>query len=82
MRAPSQFAELQPSQAIQVGAQERKHCLIELAIFLIMKSFFVSEDVLSAGEAESDKSIGYGQETFHCLTNLVNFSLLSQLGIG
>lgn len=82
MKAPCQFAELQPSQAIQVGAQERKHRLIELAIFVIMKSFLVSEDVLSAGEAKSDKSIGYGQETFHCLTNSVNFSLLSQLGIG
>lgn len=82
MRAPCQFAELQPSQAIQVGAQERKHRLIKLAIFVIMKSFLVSEYILSAGEAKSDKSIVNGQETFHCLTNSVNFSPLRQLGIG
>lgn len=36
---------------------------------VILKSFLVSADVLSAGEPESDKSIGYGQETVHCFTD-------------
>ena len=45
---------------------------------MILKSFLISEDVLSAGEAESDQSIGCGQETFHCLTDSANFSLTSQ----
>lgn len=49
---------------------------------MILKSFLVNKDVLFAGEAGSDRSVECSLETLHCLTNSVNFSLRSQLGIG
>ena len=55
LRAPCQFAKTGGQSGNSSGSsRERNYSQVEPTIFMILKSFLVSEDVLSAGKAESD----------------------------